>query len=51
MEFRAFKNQVKSLAEFVNTEKDHTTSEADVRRSLVLPLFNFWATTHTRRAR
>jgi len=40
MELKAFKTQLKSLAEHVNTEKSHITSEADVRRSLVLPLFH-----------
>jgi hypothetical protein len=40
MDFKAFKNQVKSLTEHVAAEKGHITSEADVRRSLVLPLFN-----------
>lgn len=39
MELRAFRNHIKSHAEHVNTEKGHVSSEADVRRSLVLPLF------------
>jgi hypothetical protein len=40
MEFKPFKKQIKELGEFVNTEKMHVSSEADVRRTLVLPLFN-----------
>ena len=39
MELKALKTLLQKHVEYVSTEKDHVTSEADVRRSLVLPLF------------
>ena len=40
MEFKVFKKKsLQTAIETVKKEKDHITSEADVRRALVLPLF------------